>query len=479
MGLQSNLSSNKRRPVVAHSFDFTSGARGLVTVNRAIVVVGVKSAAGTAVAGVPVQAFNEADCDLYAGKGSELALAGKSVFKQWRKMGLESAAAVWLCAVAAPAGVAATYTFTVTGTATRADDVVFRIAGRTLRAAVALGDTQNTIASSIKSAIDAMAGTGDLPGTGSVATNVATFTYPTTGVNGNDVAVSVVSAPPGVTVVAAAAVAGTGVASYVTALDALGARDYDSIINCNHAAQDVTDLGTHMDAMWASTRKRWRWAFLGHRGTVAAATTLASPANRPQIVVSAYEDCPNLPGEIAAAIGCIPPAFDRPNTNYDATELWLYTPPDASVFLDSEVETLLAGGVTPITVTDTGTSRLERLVTTKITDNSAPFENLLDLAVSYTMAYYSRQADVVIKRVIKGENLDEELLDEILEQLLQMLRQGEAVGDLHKVDEHKAELLAAAHASIPTRGLVEIPESVVPNCHQIDATHRLFFEGAR
>lgn len=479
MPLQSNLPTNKRRPGVAHTFDFTSGARGFVSLNTAVAVVGVKSAAGVMVASVPTLVTNEVEIDLAAGKGSELAIVARSVLRQWRKMGIESAAQLWLVAIAAPAGVQATYTFTVTGTATAAGDVEFKIAGRLLRASVNSGDTQNTIAAAIKTAIDVAAAEGILPVTGSVATNVATATYVTNGVNGNDVKVEVIKAPAGVTVVAAAGVAGTGVASVVAALDSLGSRDYDTIALCNHAAQDVTDVLSHMDSMWGSTRQRWRWAFIGHAGTVAAATTLASPANRVQLAIEACENIPVLPGELAAAVAAVPVAFERPNKNYDATELWCFPPPSADAFSDTEVETLLAGGVTPIGVTDTGVCQIERLVTTKITEAGAPFDPTRDLCVTRTQAYYARQSDALIRRMKQGANLDDDLLDAMLEALLQMLREGERIGDLHKVEEHKAELMAAAHTSVPTRGLIEIPESVVPNFHQADLTHRLFVEGAR
>lgn len=476
MGLQSNIASDKRRPGSFQTFDDTSGSRGLIPVTRSVCCVGIKSSTGTQANATPVQVFNESEADGYFGKGSELALMVRKVYEELRKQG--ASCQVWACSVAAPAGVAATRTFTVTGTATAAGDVVFRIAGRTLRAAVKSGDTQNTIAASINSAIGVAVATGTLPVTASVATNVVTTTHANTGVNGNDVSVSVVSSPAGATVATASPVAGTGVASLVASLDALGSRDYLAIAVANHLAQDVTDLGTHMDAMWAAGRKRWRHAFIGETGTLSTATTLASGGNRKEIVISSCENSPSLPSELAATAAAISQSKDRPSYNYDGTETTLYAPPDASVFDDNEVEAALLGGVTPLTLSDTGAVKIERLVTTKATVSGAAFENLRDYAISATTAYYARQVDAKAVIAMKGKNADERLMNQLRDLALSILRQGEEAGDLHHVEDHAAELRVAAHPTIPSRVLMEVPLSVVPNAHQLDNTIRLFVEGA-
>src|SRR6185503_15071758 len=92
----------------------------------------------------------------------------------------------------------------------------------------------------------------DLPGTFSVAANVVTFVYRHLGANGNDVKATTVQSVAGVTVTAASAVAGVGVADIQPALDAMGSRHFRAIASANHAAQDVTDFGEHADAMWAA-----------------------------------------------------------------------------------------------------------------------------------------------------------------------------------------------------------------------------------
>ncbi len=472
--LQSNLPSDKRRPGTYHTFDDTSGARGLVPVTRSVACVGIKTSTGTLAVNTPQQVFNEAEADTYAGVGSELSLMVRQVFAELRAQG--ASCQVWIVAVAAPVNAAATRTLTFTGPATAAGDAVFQIAGRTIHATVKVGDSANTIAATAKAAIDVQAPT--LPITAGVASAVVTTTNRVHGVNGNDVVVSAVSAPAGVTIVAANGTAGAGVASLVSALDSLGSRDYLAIAVANHLAQDVTDIGSHMDAMWASGRKRWRHAFMGENGSLATATTLASPANRKEIIIGSYESSPSLPCKIAASLAALSQSKERPSYNYDGAELQLYPPPDASVFSDDEVETAILGGVTPLTITDAGKAKMERLVTTKATLNSAAFENLRDYAVSATSAYTARQVDAKLAPAMKGKNLDSDFLKQLRDLAYSVLKQMEVLGDLQNVDLHAAELKVGAAANSPSRALVEIPESVVPNCHQIDVTHRLFVEAA-
>lgn len=474
MGLQSNIPTDKRRPGTFHTFDDTSSARSLVPIQRSLLLIGMKHSSGTWALNTPVQVFNEREAELGAGKSSELSIMVRIALATFRALG--SFAQLWCIPIAEPAGVAATRTFTITGTATEAGDVVVRICGRTIRGAVKSGDTQNTIAASLKAAIDVAL--SDLPVTTGVATNVVTLTYRHLGVNGNDLLIEEVSAPAGVTNATASPVSGTGVADIQPALDVAGSRDYLAVAIANHAAQDVTDFGEHADLMWAASKKRYRHMFLCSTGTLGSATTLASPPNRKEILVVSFEGGRMLPAEYAASVAAMTQTKERPSFNWDGTELPLYGTADANVYEDAEVETALLGGVTPLTVTDVGKVLVERLVTTKATLSGAAFENLRDFAVSATTAYYARQLDAKLAPAIKGQNVDTTLLRELRDLAYDVLKQGEALGDLHHVDDHAEELVVDAHPSLPSRVLVEFPQSVVPNAHQVDVTHRLFVEAA-
>ena len=474
MGLQSNIPSDKRRPGTFHTFDDTSSARSLVPITRSLLLIGMKHSSGVAAVNTPLQVFNEREAEVAFGKSSELSMMVRIALATFRALG--SFAQIWCIPIAEPAGVAAQRTFTIGGPATEAGDVVVRICGRTIRGPVKVGDSANTIAGALKAAIDTQL--SDLPVTVSVAAAVVTVSYRHTSVNGNDLVLEAVSAPAGVTNAVGSPTAGTGVPDIQPALDVAGSRDYLAIAIANHAAQDVTDLGEHMDLMWAASKKRYRHAFLCSTGTLGSATTLATPPNRKEIIVVTFEGGRMLPGEYAASVAAMTQTKERPSYNWDGTELPVYGTADANVYEDAEVETAILGGTTPLTVTDAGKVIVERLVTTKATLSGAAFENLRDYAVSATTAYYARQLDAKLAPAIKGQNVDTTLLRDLHDLAYDVLKQGEALGDLHHVDDHATELVVAPHPSIPSRVLVEFPQSVVPNAHQIDVTHRLFVEAA-
>lgn len=475
MGLTENIGSGIRKPGTFVTFDDLSGNLGVAPGPKRIALVGTLAASGAlATAEEPVQVFSKTEADEQAGEGTFLALMAHRVFDVLKTA--QDSIEVWLCGAADPSGTAAAFTFTVTGTATAGGDVVFRVAGRTLRATVTVGDSNTTVAAAMEAALDAQ--TKILPVTASVNLGVVTCTATVTGVNGDDIAIEVVSAPAGISVATAQSVSGAGTIDITNALDALGSRNYMHVAIENHAAADVTDADAHLDEMWNASKKFFRWLLMGETGTVSTATTLSAAANDKRMLVVSCEGCPNLPGEMAAAVGAMALTHPRPSYNWDGHELGLYPPSDSDAFLDSEIETLLAAGCTPLVPTPNGNVEVVRLVTTKTTEGGATFEALLDYANPRTTVHYALLIDGTLSIAIKGKNIDTELLLTLKDLALDILRQGEEAGDLHNVDDHANELKVESHPTIPTRILTEIPMAPTPNAHQIDSTVVMIVESA-
>lgn len=477
MAVQQNLPSNVRRPVAAHTFDFTSGARGLRSLSRRLAIVAMKTAAGTASADVPVQITSEADARTLLGVGSEAALGVSSALKNFRRTARQhagGAAEVWVVPVTDPGGTAAVHRFVIAGTATASGDLIIRIAGRTIRASVNNGDAAATVAATLNGAINAIA--NDLPGTSGVATVNVDFTVTNTGVFGNDVVTSVESEPAGITATPSALTPGVGSAVLTTPLASLLDKLYLAIAIGNHASADVTALQVHTLSAWDSTTKLFTHGFVAEGGTLATATALAAAANDETIQITTAEDSPNLPIEISCAVAAMGVTVERPAFNYNRTELDLFAPPAASVYNSTEIETALAAGTTPLSVTDNGNVLMERLVTTKTTESSSPFEDLLDLKNSKTLAFYALQIDAAAQQAMKGSNLDQDFIDLVEDIVFSILVEGENIGDLHNVELHKTDLLLEVHPTIASRLLIEVPQAVVPSATQLDFTHRLFVE---
>jgi Mu-like prophage tail sheath protein gpL len=476
MAIRHTFPSDKRRPGVSHEFDFLSGSRGLVPTQRRIALIGIRTTgSGSATNGTPVQVFTEAHADELFGTagGSELALMCRAALRTFVDMGV--AAELWAVPMAAPAGVAATGTLVVSGSTTESGDIVFSIAGRVFRAAVASGATATVCGDAIVNAVKEAL--NEVPGTVANAAGTVTYTHNHLGVNGNDVKLRVRSRPAGITVTPTQPASGSGAADITTSLDALLTIDFEGIAIANHTSADTADILANAADAWAATKKRWRHYFVGENGTLATATTLAGTANDQRVVVVSFELSEALPGVLAASVCAMASSREAPNFNFNSTNLSAIPPIEnpQDEFIDTEVETAIAGGVTPITLDDsTGRSMLERLVTTKKTQGSNPFFDLLDLAHSKTVAYTARQVDAAVARVMHQRNLDDELVRQVRSTTYNVLKREEDLGYLHRVDQHAAELKTERDPNVIGRLLLEIPESVVPLAHQTHAVHRMF-----
>ena len=465
-----SIPTNLRRPGAYHEFIHTQAGRGLVALDKRVLLIGVKSAAGTATVAQPTQAFDEADGETKAGRGSPLDLMLKKAFRQARKS--NAMPEIWFVAVAAPGGVAAVQTLTVTGTATASGNIVIRIAGRPGVVGVSSGDAQNTVAAAINTAINAML--RDLPLTSSVATNVVTCTNVATGTHGNDVFYEVVQSVAGTTVTPAQSVAGTGAIDITASLDVSLDKDYEFLATHSHVANDVSDYIAHTTVAWGFQEKKYRFGVIGERGTLSTANALATGGNDKTVIVVGYEDCPNTPGEIATAFAVAAACSPRPNSNLDGIELDLYPPPSASAFTAAEVESALASGMTPLSPTFNGSgTKIERAVTTLTTVNAAPFEPLRDLQYPRTAAFMAKQEDIAYATRFQQETIDGdgELLKRVRDMVIELHRSAELNKILRNVDDYLPQIIVEEAASPAGRLLVQDAFKVAGPLHQAAFVH--------
>ena len=473
MTISHDIPSTTRKPGEFHQFDLLSGAQGLTPLANRILLIGEMLSTGTATADEANQIFDENQADDLFGQGTPAALMCRKALEVGRALGFQPE--IWAAGIA-EGTTAATQTLTVTGTAAAAGDIEFRIAGRTLRTGVSADDVQNDIAAAIKDTIDE--NLANLPITASVATNVVTLTYTTKGINGEDLIVTVEDVGlTAVSVAVAAGVTGVGAVDPATALANSLARFYEAVAISNHATADITALGTHLASAWAPAAKRWRFAIVGENGTLSAANTLSAAADSERIVVVGYEESPSLPCEIAAAVACGISAREQPNYNWDYEELPLFTPPDSAVFTDTEIETLLAAGTTPLAPNDArdGTE-IVRLITTKTTEGGNPYELAKDLATMRGLVYTTRQLDATFSQQFRGKNKSEQVLKRMRSTAYRVLKALEDLEVVQNVDSHFPELIVETDAVVATRAVISVPESIIPNLHQIVFKHVLYVE---
>jgi phage tail sheath gpL-like len=468
--------STKRRPGGYAQYKFVPSGNQLTPLPLRIVAVAQGSTAGTLAVDTPTQIFDEDDADAKAGRGSELALMLRKMFDQAALMG--ASPEIWACRVDAPAGVAAQNTLTVTGTATGSGTLALRAAGRTLYVGVSTGDSADTVAAAIKAQWDLAA--SDLPGTAAVTTNVVTVTAAQPGVTGNDTVFSTDTPIAGLTVGYAQSIPGTGVANIATALDALFSRDYDAVALANHAAADVTNAIAHVSAAWGYSQQRPRHVVIGERGSLGTAQALATAANDKSIIVVNAEGTGSTPGEIAAAAALAWFSFEAPNVNMDGTRLALFAPAAALAYTDTEVESALAGGVTPLTPTADGQLKIEMLITTATSLAGVPFEGLKEAAMSRTAAWMGRQIHARFTAEFRQEVLTTSpqqgisVLDRIRDMVVSVQRAAESLGYIRNVDDYLEQIIVEEAVAPAGRVNVTNPFRVAGPLHQAVFVHTMY-----
>ena len=169
-----------RKPGKYAEFNSRLAVRTLPSNAQRLMVVAQMLAAGSAVAGTPVQVFDASTAGTLFGRGSMAAVMVDSIIKANRY------AQITVLPLADAVGsTAAAGSFTFTGPATAAGSVVVSVAGRSLEVAVASGATATQVAAAVQAAIALQA---DWAFTAAAALGVVTLTAKNKGTVANGTA---------------------------------------------------------------------------------------------------------------------------------------------------------------------------------------------------------------------------------------------------------------------------------------------------
>lgn len=383
--------------------------------------------AGTATLAEPVAVASPEDADALFGQGSELALMCRAVFDQYRRPQL------FACPVAeGGSAVKATSTLLFAGTVTAAGVVRVVCAGRRVaEVSVAAGDAAATVATNVAQAINRLSGA---PFTATVATATVTLAAKQGGLRGNNLAIRCEYTATGGTVALNGGSAGTLARGRFGAGTATPGSVADDITNALAAIattenliavahDDATNLGllkAHINTYVAITeRKRQQGVAAVTSLSVANAIARAQGLNGPRLQLVAYRDAssggtvdPFAPctGELAAQVaagrlygdgavggglGRVRGELSYPAANLNGMLLASTKSQEleAAKLLNTEVEQLLQGGVSPVvpSVRNPGFCEVVRCVTTYSLDASNATTYAIKLTSKVTVADFTAQ----------------------------------------------------------------------------------------
>lgn len=469
-----NLSPNIPETMIPGSYtgyNYYAGPNGLPANIQKVLLIGDKSSAGSIAANKPTEVATEQEAIALAGSGSVLMQMYKAAKKAWKYAQIS-----FMCYEVA-ASSAATWAFTLTGTATAAGQVGVDCNGVQFVTGVAKTDTAAAIATALAAEIN---NTPDAPFTAAADSGTVTLTakckgaYISTAAGGLNV--SPICTTSGVTAGSVTLTAGTGSVNLETALAAAFPERYHIIVS---PVSDETNLGklkVHLEAAAAPLEQRGQRAICAMvSNSASAAKTEALKHNYERIHIAAVKNKINATAwEIAAGLGAIFASNSKPNVPMNGVAIpGLAIPAVDDKWSGEEQDLLLYGGVIPLVEEDSQLC-IVRAVTTKSNNSGSRFTKLIDTGVIASLDYFRDSILAMHKAKYKNKVIHALLPDALNEDNKAIAYALEAEQILRYIDDYADQFITQESKNEPGRMLCQIPAPVVPGLNQIYSTIDLY-----
>ncbi|MFC2974343.1 phage tail sheath subtilisin-like domain-containing protein [Azotobacter bryophylli] len=380
------IPDNIRVPGIYIEIDPSKAVSGGAVMERRLLLVGQRLAAGTVAALTPVRLGSQAgDQAAQAfGQGSMLhAMAGAA-----RKA--DEYVDIWAIALDDDAaGASATGSLTFGGTPLANGTLALYIGGALVRIAVIAAETPETLATRLADTINADV---DLPVTASAALGVVTLTSRWKGETGNDLDLRLnyygEQTPAGLTVAIAAMVGGTANPEVAAVLDAIAGQQYYSIVCPYLDGPNLTALETEMVDRFGPMEVLTGHVFNAKVGNHATLSTWGSARNSPHVSTLGLYDMPTAPWVAAAVWATVAESSGANDPARPFRSLALpgvLPPPEKNRFTRAERNLLLFDGISTFTVDQGGTVLIETIITNYQTNSfGLPDIALLRLETKWT-----------------------------------------------------------------------------------------------
>lgn len=453
--------------------DNSKALTGLPNMNRRMLFIGSKLAAGAAPANTLQRINSAAEAATLFGRGSVL----HEMLRFARNANKTSD--IWAIALDdLVAGVAGVQTITVTVTTAEPGTISLYINGEKISVGVSAGDTVATIATAIAAAINAWL---DGPVTASAAAGVVTVTARHKGAFTADIDLRAnyyadEKLPTGVSLAFATTTPGTGNPDVASALAAISQEAFYTIVMPYNDASNVGKVEAELAGRWGGMDMRTGHLFFGYEGTQGAISTYGSARNSAHDTFIGVKNPPQAPyiwGSVLAAVAEFSGAIDPARPFQTLVLPGILPPAPADQFTRLERDLNLRDGCSTFTVDQGGNVMIERVVTTYQT-NAYGLDDIsyLDLETKWTVDYmrFAFRAAVAFafprhKLADDGTNFAPGQAvatpNTIRSVLLATARQLELVGLLEGFEQFKTDLIVVRSESDPNRVNAILPPDVV------------------
>ncbi|MFP4733667.1 phage tail sheath subtilisin-like domain-containing protein [Pasteurella multocida] len=363
------------------------------------------------------------------------------------------------------AGVAATGTLTLSGTASAIGYLLVIIAGVEYKVSVAKAETANAVATRLAAVINI---SNTCPVNAQVSESTITLTAKCKGEIGNEIMLSASSHVSSMTLNAQALANGANNADLSKALASVAGTHYHVIISPFSDDKNAKALVNHLETVSSPLEKKPAIGVIGWRGTMASGTTYTSKINSERVTCAWYKGAIESNALIAAGYGAVIAGEEDPAKPLNTLEIKGLTTVDATQTpILTEVNQALFHGLTPVTVVNHRV-RIMRAITTytkSATNTDDP--SYLDLTTIRTLDYTRKALEQRIELRFPRAKLSNRTPPKVRSEILDVLYRLENLEILENVDLHKAKLLVQRNQQDPNRLDTVIPADVVNGLHVV------------
>lgn len=454
-----SIPTSIRQPGVYTEYNARNAVSTLPTNEQKVLIV-APMLGGTTAFTVPTPIYSDVDAKNAFGAGSWAHLMAR--------VAIQNNAMIRLTAIGLKdddAGVAATGSITLNGTATNAGVLKVSIGGIDYAVAIAKSETANNIATRLGAVINA----GEYcPVSATVENAKVSLTAKCKGEIGNEIEVNAQLSVSDMTVNVSAMANGAQNADLSVALASVAGEHYQVIISPFADDKNAKALREHLETLASPMEKKPGVGVLGWRGSMATGTTYTGKINDKRVTVGWYKGAVESNALIAAGFGAIIASEEDPAKPLNTLEVKGLTPVDATQTpLKTEVNQALFNGLTPIMVVNNRVQIVRAITTYTKAPTNVDDPSWLDLTTIRTLDYTRKAIEQRIALRFPRAKLSNRTPPKVRSEILDVLYRLENMEIIENVDANKGKLLVVRNGQDPNRLDTAIPADVVNGLHVV------------
>ncbi|MDK4624173.1 phage tail sheath subtilisin-like domain-containing protein [Kingella kingae] len=444
-------------------FNTRNAVQGLPQNPQSVLLLAPMLTSGTQPSLTPVQLFSDVEAGELFGRGSWVQLMVKQAFS--------NNAYLDLTVIGLPdhsAGVAATGSVVLSGTAQTAAAVEISIGGVNISVAVTSGQTAAQTVQKWVAAINAAAlpVTASATAASTTATQTLTLTAKNKGEIGNEISLSVDTANSGLSAQINAMSNGARNADVQAALDKVAGKHYHIIVSPFTDDANSKALSNHLTQVSNAIEQRGAIGVTAWRGTMATGAAFTAKLNNARITCAWYKGAIESNALIAAGYAAVLAFEEDPAKPLNTLEIkGLSVTSDENTPLFNECNNALYNGLTPLTVVANKVQIMRAVSTYTKSATNVDDPSLLDITTIRTLDYVRRSVKERIALRFPRDKLSDRLLPKIRSEILDVLIKLEQAEIIENAEVNKAKLIVSRSLQDANRVNAVIPSDVVNGLH--------------